>query len=370
MQDIKDDKGDIVRSYVVGLELVSGKEHWWLDEEIRRADLQQEDWDFRTPRDGKDGPLVPLDHKLEKQNRRPHAWQLSWAWQYECLREWQPWSDFQRWRADWQREIERLQSPSSHSFCGERTKEETERDAAFIYGGLLPSWILRELAGYFPHTPWVKIPYEVRKQLEGAPQPGSLPPSLDGSLLDLKEPDTSSSGFPPIPERLRNEDNGLYSLRQPNPDNEEEKALYAEYRQRCSEALQQHREWLDAPGRYQDEAVKQITPGQFIGTYVIHVPWYHTDDDLKAGFAAWLKKKEGELGPAGCRKKFSRTGWDKRYADLKQLGALRLLRKMTAEEAASYTQQVAGKPLYNNKPDWYDAKKKADMNLARHFGLA
>lgn len=369
MKDIKDENGSIIRSRVAGLELVSSMEHWWLDREIKRPDLQQEDWDFRTPRDGKDGPLVPLDYKLQKQDRRPHAWQLPWAWQYECWREWQPWSDFERWRGDWRKEVKRLRDPSQDWIRGPITKEEAEQIGA---GGAsrLPLWILRDFAAYFPHTPWVKIPHEKRKELEGLPQLGSQPPSLDGSLLALKEPDPSNSGLPPIPEKLRVEHNGLYSLRQPDPNNEEEKALYAEYRQKWSEALQRHREYLESPGRYRDEVVKEITPRQFVGTYIIYIPWYHTDDDLKAGFAAWLKKKEGELGPAGCRKKFSRTGWDKRYADLKQLGALRLLREMTAEEAASHTERAAGRALYNNKPDWYDARKKAELNLARHFGVA
>jgi hypothetical protein len=203
--------------------------------------------------------------------------------------------------------------------------------------------------------------------LEGAPKPGSILPSLHGSLLALKEPDSDGSKYPSIPEKLRND---FHFLRQPDPNNEEEKALYAEYQQKRSEALQRHREFLESPGRYRDEIVQEITPGQFTGTYVIYIPWYHTDDDLKAGFAAWLKKREGELGPAGCRKKFSRTGWNKQYADLKQLGALRLLRQMTAEKAASHTEKIVGKALYEHKPDWYRASKKADLNLAAYFGTA
>lgn len=360
MKDIKDDKGNIIRSHVVGLELVSSIEHWWLDKKIKRPELQQGDWDFS-----------PLKDSV-------HEWQLPWAWQYECWREWQPWSDFVRWRKDWRKEAKRLRDPSTDWICGKRTREEAERDAAFSYGGQLPLWLLRDFRDYFPDTPWVKIPLEKRKTLEHAPLPGSVPIALEGSLLDLKESDPNSTGLPPNPVELCIQHEGVSSLRQPDPNNEAEKAVYAEYRRKWSEALERQKEWSDTttPGLYRHEVVKEITPGQFVGTYIIYIPWYHTDDDLKAGFAAWLKKRESELGLAGCRKKFSRTGWDKRYADLKQLGALRLLRKMTAEAAIQATGKVLRDkntdpyPLFGENPTaWYRARRSADGNLQGFFGV-
>jgi hypothetical protein len=362
------------RLEAVGLELVSKMEHWWLDKEIKWPELQQGDWDFAPIKDSR------------------YEWQWAWAWQYECLREWQPWSDFDYWRGKWSKEVKRLRDPAGDWIRGSLTKEEAECDASFSYGERLPLWLLREFAKFFPQTPWVKIPDdkreggiwsfakpdkpiprnpdEKRKELEKVSPPGDGGISLDGSLLALKEPNPSGEGLPPIPEKLRIENNGIISLRQPDPNNAEEMALYAEYQRKKSEALQHHREWLDAPGRYRDEVVKEITPGQFSGTYIIHIPWYHTDDDLKTGFASWLRKKESEL--PGKREKSSHTGWDKRYADLKQLAALRLLRSgMTAEEARSHTEKTCGKALYERPSEWSDAKKKADDNLtAFYLGVA
>jgi hypothetical protein len=263
--------------------------------------------------------------------------------------------------------------PDNDWICGKRTRQEAESAAAFSYDGRLPLWLLRDFRDYFPATPWVKIPIEKRKILEPTPPPGSVPIPLDGSLLALKEPAPNSRGLPSIPKKLQTQHDGVISLRQPDPDNAEEMAVYTEWRRQWSEALQRQSEWSDTtmPGRYRHEAVKEITPGQFVGTYIIHIPWYHTDDDLKAGFAAWLGKKAGELGPPGCRKKFSQTGWDKPYAALKQLGALRLLRSgMTAEEARSHTEKASGKALYERPSEWSEAKKKADDNLTGfHLGV-
>lgn len=347
MMDIKDDKGNIIRSRIVGLELVAGMERWWLDEDIKRPELQREDFDFS-----------PLKDSV-------HDWQWPWAWQYECLREWQPWSDFDRWWKDWRRAVKGMLDPDNDWICGKRTREEAERAAAFSYGGRLPLWLLRDFLDYFPNTPWVKIDIEKRKILEHTPLPGSVPIPLNGSLLALKEPNPNSKGLPPIPEELQIQRDGVISLRQPDPDNAEEMAVYAEYRRQWSEAVQRQSEWSDTttPGRYRHEVVKEITTGQFVGTYIIHIPWYHTDDDLKAGFAAWLEKKEGELGPPGCRKKFSQTGWDKPYAALKQLGALRLWRDRKAEAAVGPTMP------FKHKSTLLDAKNKADLNLARFFGV-
>jgi len=365
MKDIKDDKGNVIRSYVCGLELVSKTAHWWLDEESEHPELQQGDWDFRVRLDSRDNaPLVPLDNKY-------HSWQLPWAWEYECWREWQPRSDFDDWRRKWRKEVKRLLDPSGDWIRGKVTKEEAERDAAFSYGERLPLWLLRDFTKYFPKTPWVNIPHDKRRELKHVRVPGSTPIPIDGSLLSLKEPDPNSKGLPPIPEKLRIENKGVISLRQPDPNNAEEVALYAEWRRQRSEVLRRQAEWSDttAPGRYRHEVVKEITPGQFAGTYIIYIPWYQTDDDLKAGFAAWLRKKESELGPAGCRKKFSLTGWDKPYAALKQLGALRLLRSgPTAEQAAKNTQDVLGKPLFSEK-GFSTAKGKADDNLAKFFSV-
>ncbi|MCX7825840.1 MAG: hypothetical protein N2689_09815 [Verrucomicrobiae bacterium] len=311
------------RGKQVGLELVSTKTHWWLDREIKRPALQQGDWDFRTPRDGDTGPLVRLDHKIPEQNdRRPQAWQLPWAWEYECWREWQPWSDFDRWRREWRREVQRLLDSRNRWIGGRRSRRECE--AAAAWKSPLPLWLLRDFADYFPKTPWVNIPFQKRNALRRLPPPGSEPVALEGCLADLRDPDPKLEG---------------------------------------------HQESPDEPERYRDEVVKEVTPGQFIGAYVISIPWYHSDEQLKAGFAAWLKQREKELGPEGCRVTFRRIGRVKRQADLRQLGALRLLRSgMTAEKACEHTERVCGRPLFEGPGEWSDAWRKADANLAARFG--
>lgn len=309
---------------IVGLELISGKEHWWLDAEINRPDLQREDWDFS-----------PIKDSLQE-------WQLPWAWKYECEREWQPWSDFDRWREDWRKETERYCDPATDWICGKRTREEAERDAASSYGGRLPLWLLRGFGDYFPHTPWLNIPYEKRKELEVAAQPEILPISLEGSLLDLKEdvPETTGSPF-----------DGEY--------------------------LARYRQWMDGPGSYQDENVKEIAPGRFVGTYVIEILWNHPDTDLKDAFLAWLKKhapKRGDLVQVHDQKGYrteptthdretqEMTGKQKPFARLKQLSALRLWREMKAEAAVGPTMP------YMHKSSLLEAKRNADLNLASFFG--
>jgi hypothetical protein len=334
----------VKRAEIVGLELVSEKEHWWLDKEIERPDLQSEGWDFRTHQDGDCGPLVDLDYRPQKGKPGPHEWQIPWAWLYECYREWQPWSDFDRWRNNWRIEVKRLQDPSTYSFCGRRTLKETECDAANTHGGLLPLWLLRDFAEYFPSIPWVRIPVEKRNSLKEMPTPGSFTIPLEGALLELKEnaPQTTGSPFD-------------------------------------HEYLQRYRDWLDGPGYYEDEKVREFARGHFVGTYIISIPWNHTDTDLKDAFVAWLTKhapKRGDPVRVHDQKGYRRertthdretqelTGKHKPLAHLKQLGALRLWRDMKAEAAVGPTMP------YRHKSSLLAAKNNADLNLAGFYGVA
>jgi hypothetical protein len=297
---------------IVGLEGVSGMANWWMDTTIKRTrKLKQGDWDFRAVANAK-------------------RWEFQWAWEYERWREWQPWSDFKRWRSDWHKKAKRLLK--APNFFGEPlTKEDAERIAQ-SQTGYLPPWIMRDFAAYFPNTPWVDIPQSKRDTLKNVKLGSSC--SLDGSLLTLKEPDTRST-------------EGLTDF----------------------ELSERHREWMFGPGRFQHEVVKTYGPGHYVGTYVIEIPWSHTNENLKQAFAIWLKKEERAL--PGPRKIFSRTGTLRHYEPLKQLGALRLLRSgMTAEQARDFTKETCGVSLYVRPGEWSEAKMKADKHLARAFGVA
>ncbi len=311
---------------LIGLECVSTMEHWWLDEGIERRELQVEDYDFRAL-------------------RTRDKWQIPWAWQYECWREWQPQSEFERCRNEWRKEVKRYRDPSVPSFCGERTPEDTESDAAFTYGGRLPLWLLRDFAKYFPDIPWLKIPPEKRDSLKDEPPPSNYPPvSLEGSLLELKEDPPETTG-PPFD----------------------------------GEDLNRYREWLQGPGHYAHEVVREIAPGHFVGTYVIEIPWNRTESDLEDGFRAWRKKHAPKKGdyvrvPDNNGRRFAHTthnretqemtGKEKPLAKLQQLGALRLWRDRKAEAA------VGGTMPYKHKGSLLAAKNDADLKLAAFFGQA
>ena len=54
-------------------------------------------------------------------------------------------------------------------------------------------------------------------------------------------------------------------------------------------------------------------------------------------------------------------------ADLKALGAYRLLRVMSAEEALAHTRKFLPHGLYAQVPDWYEAKRRARSVLRNRF---
>ena len=124
------------------------------------------------------------------------------------------------------------------------------------------------------------------------------------------------------------------------------------------------------PGQSQHEVGKTHGPGHYVGTYVIEIPWSHTNENLEEAFRIWLKENERAL--PGPRKRFSRTGTVRHHEPLKQLGALRLLRSgMTAEQARDFTKEkTCGVSLYERPGEWSEAKMKADKRLARAFGVA
>lgn len=308
------------QGHPVGLECISSKNNWWLDTEIRRPPLRDEDW--------------MMAHYFDQ--HPSEDWQVPWAWEYECWREWQPRSDFDRWRKAFRHEVKRLQTSIKLS------RAESE-GAASVFGDFrLPSWLMRGLAKFLPGKPWTTIPNEVRKRLlaKSGINPDSRPnspPSLEGSVSALKRlPPNTKSWIPGD-----------------------------------DEALRAHSEWMAAPGYYNEERVDEYTPGYFGGTYVIHVRWYHPDHVLRAAFDKWLEKHAPQK-----REVLSVHGESKQMSWLRELGALRLLRKMGPDDAVSHTWKTlrdeagVAYPLFADGPRMKRAADMADKRLARFWGIA
>jgi hypothetical protein len=312
----------------VGLECISSKEHWWLDTEIRRPPLRDEDW--------------IMEHYFDQ--HPSEDWQVPWAWDYECWREWQPWSDFGRWREKFLQEVERLKSVDM---------------ARLISSPGIPFWIFNSFADLFLETPWTAIPdkeREMRLKKENiTPSTRREPlPHLEGSVRTLKK------GAPKI--KGIGDDEGMRALQ----------------------------DWQDAPGHYDEEKLETIKgyhrarPGSnetaeeicvvdYIGTYVIRVPWHYPDDVLDQAWKAWRtrhKPKEQKPDPW-----MNGSGKRKTLDWLRQLGALRLLRVMSATEAITHTEKILepnrdeSRPLYPHRSRWTEARQNANRLLARYFGV-
>lgn len=309
------------REEIVGRELVSKMTHWWMDKEIRRPRVRNEDWTMTQYFD---------DHPSED-------WQLPWCLEYECWREWQPWSDFDRWRKAFQQEVKRMRTSNGLS------QTQSEERAAVLGDFRLPLWLLRDCAEFLPRTPWIAIPSKDREELlakTGIKQ-GSCydsPPSLEGSVQALKRRPPNAKTWVPG----------------------------------SDEALRAHSEWLEAPGHYNAERVDEHTSGWFSGTYVIHVKWYYPDHVLRKSFDKWLAKHR----PPQQQDKLSVHGENKHRSWLRELGALRLLRKMLPDQAISYTRQVlrdeagAAYPLFVDGPRMERAAEMADQRLASRWGIS
>lgn len=100
-----------------------------------------------------------------------------------------------------------------------------------------------------------------------------------------------------------------------------------------------------------------------IKTHSFRISWECHDDELLNGFKIWLKQhrpfkpteQRGRRLPTILR------------ADLKALGATRLLRAGTATEAMDYTEKLLSMPIYSKESDWYAAKSRVSELLERRF---
>lgn len=93
------------------------------------------------------------------------------------------------------------------------------------------------------------------------------------------------------------------------------------------------------------------------------VNWQFPDKLMLKAFAYWLKKLRK------CPAKETRGNRDIRMAaaNLKALGAYRLLKRFPAPEALSYTERILGHGLYSKLPDWYEANSRIKKLLNSRF---
>ncbi len=109
-------------------------------------------------------------------------------------------------------------------------------------------------------------------------------------------------------------------------------------------------------------AIRKATPHELktpsASVVAIWIDWSKCDKELTGAFAAWLTSGDR---PRRATERRGKSGVRRVRADLKALGAYRLLKLMTAEEAYQYTarESRARKPLFSKIPDWYRAKRRA-----------
>ena len=104
-------------------------------------------------------------------------------------------------------------------------------------------------------------------------------------------------------------------------------------------------------------------PPDFIAK--LYVEWDATDRELLQDFRQWLK----EHRPRKAKSRRGKSAARERMADLKALGAYRLLKMMGAEQALAYTKKFLPHGLYSKVPDWYEAKARARRVLRSWFGV-
>jgi len=91
--------------------------------------------------------------------------------------------------------------------------------------------------------------------------------------------------------------------------------------------------------------------------------WGASDSQMTEDFAKWLR--ENRPRPAWNNRGVSEAR--KWLADLRALGAWRLLKHMTAREAMEYVRGYR-RTVYSKLPDWYEAKRRVRRVLRDHFG--
>jgi len=97
------------------------------------------------------------------------------------------------------------------------------------------------------------------------------------------------------------------------------------------------------------------------------IPEMCSHEQLRACFAAHLRLYFPTQGKRGKGPRNAGIGAGapirKIKQELKALGAYRLLRKMTANEASAYTEKLLSKPLFESEKSWSEAKGRAKRRI-------
>ena len=126
--------------------------------------------------------------------------------------------------------------------------------------------------------------------------------------------------------------------------------------------------WEDELKGYEEQgcALTQLAPGVAVepeeSKYAFEIEWNAPDGLLLAEFRTWLRTHRPKE-PVAMRGRSRRREY---AADLKALGAYRLLKCFSAPKAKDYTCNFMPYGLYAKLPDWYEAKKRA-QNILRAF---
>lgn len=92
----------------------------------------------------------------------------------------------------------------------------------------------------------------------------------------------------------------------------------------------------------------------------MRIDWSYSNKMLSQYFNIWLLQNRPIKGKSQTGKSQAK----KSFANLKALGAYRLLKTMTAQEASDYVSKITnGAQLFKNLADWYLARKRAENLL-------
>jgi hypothetical protein len=127
--------------------------------------------------------------------------------------------------------------------------------------------------------------------------------------------------------------------------------------------------WDDQIGEELGSGALEVVPrreakkGLDANCHCFRIDWSSSDRVILNDFREWLRKCRPEAA-------FDRRGQSPERgaaADLKALGAYRLLKHFTAEQALAYTQRFMPNGLYVKIPDWYAARRRARQILRAFF---